>query len=242
MTVLVTGSTGTLGATVITALFEAREPVRGLSRHGPSGVLGDLHSGEGIEAAFDGIDTVVHCAQMGTAKDITMAANLVAASRRADVSHIVLISIVGCDVTPIGFYRQRTEIEHAIERSGIPFTLQRATQFHQLVAKVFDAQRHLPVAFVPRLEVQPVEVAEVGHRLATLALGAPRGRVPDIGGPETLPARDFFAQWRAAEAPRKASVSFSVPGGLGRALREHRNVVPGPPFGIRTFAQFLAER
>ncbi|MCL2515280.1 MAG: NmrA family NAD(P)-binding protein, partial [Microbacteriaceae bacterium] len=241
MTILVTGSTGRLGAPTIAALFEAAVPVRGLTRHGPGGAIGDLYTGHGIPAALDGIDTVVHCAQTGGAKDIRVAANLIAAARDAGVRHLVLVSIVGIEAMPIAYYGQRLEIEQAVERSGIPFTLQRATQFHELLLKIFESQRRLPVAVVPAIDMQPVAAEEVGHKLAALALGEPRGRVPDIGGPETLPLSEFFGQWKELRGVRKASVPVAVPGALGRAFRAGRNVVPGPAFGRQTFAQFLGE-
>ena len=240
--ILVTGATGRLGAPTIATLFAAAAPVRGLSRHGPAGALGDLVTGEGLEAAFDDVDTVVHCAQTGGAKDLTIATNLIAASRRAGVRHLVLISIVGCDAAPVGYYRQRAEIEHVVEQSGIPFTLQRATQFHELLVRIFDAQRLLPFGLVPRMEMQPVAATEVGEKLASLAFAEPQGRVPDIGGPETLPLRAFFEQWKSARGIHKGAVAFGVPGKLGRSFREHLNVVQGPPFGTQTFAQFLAMR
>jgi uncharacterized protein YbjT (DUF2867 family) len=46
----------------------------------------------------------------------------------------------------------------------------------------------VPVGFV----VQPVDSGEVAARLAELALGEPRGRVPDMAGPQVLSFADVI--------------------------------------------------
>src|SRR5690349_6208101 len=98
--VLVTGATGTLGHRVVCEATDSAHKVRGLSRKprvGYTGVhwaQGDLLSGEGIDAALDGIDTVIHCATQGTrAKDVVSATNLIAAARRAKTANIIYVSI-----------------------------------------------------------------------------------------------------------------------------------------------------
>jgi uncharacterized protein YbjT (DUF2867 family) len=86
--VLVTGGTGTLGRLVVPRLRQAGRSVRVLSRrdHAPADgvafVRGDLTTGEGVDAAVDGVDTVLHCA--GSAKgDGDKARTLVRAAARA---------------------------------------------------------------------------------------------------------------------------------------------------------------
>ena len=66
--ILVTGGTGTLGRLVVGRLQDAGCQVRVLSRRsreagdGAGYVTGDLATGEGIEAAADGAEIIVHCA------------------------------------------------------------------------------------------------------------------------------------------------------------------------------------
>ena len=68
MKALVTGGTGTLGRLVVPRLQDAGCEVRVLSRHRreSSGevefVTGDLASGQGVQAAAQGAEIVVHCA------------------------------------------------------------------------------------------------------------------------------------------------------------------------------------
>jgi uncharacterized protein YbjT (DUF2867 family) len=70
--VLITGGTGTLGRLVVSRLLGAGCKVRVLSRStrepadGIEYVTGDLAKGEGIQAAVDGAEIIVHCA--GTAR------------------------------------------------------------------------------------------------------------------------------------------------------------------------------
>jgi uncharacterized protein YbjT (DUF2867 family) len=66
--ILVTGGTGTLGQLVIARLRHSGRNVRVLSRRHREGVdgiefmTGDLATGDGIEPAADGVETIVHCA------------------------------------------------------------------------------------------------------------------------------------------------------------------------------------
>lgn len=105
--ILVTGGTGTLGRNVVRQLVEGGRQVRLLSRrHRPGDAAspadwstGDLVAGEGIAEAVAGVDTVVHCAS-GRSGDREAARNLLDGARRAGVSHLVYISIVGVDRVP----------------------------------------------------------------------------------------------------------------------------------------------
>jgi uncharacterized protein YbjT (DUF2867 family) len=66
--ILVTGGTGRLGRLVVRRLRDAHGDVRVLTRRsheaadGVQFLTGDLATGEGIEAAVDGVSAIVHCA------------------------------------------------------------------------------------------------------------------------------------------------------------------------------------
>src|SRR5437588_11111508 len=82
MTVRVTGGTGTRGRRVVPRLQAAGWSVRVLTRRqtpdhdGVHYVTGDLLTGEGIDAAVEGVAAIVHCAGTGRG-DATMAQTLV---------------------------------------------------------------------------------------------------------------------------------------------------------------------
>jgi uncharacterized protein YbjT (DUF2867 family) len=152
--ILVTGGTGTLGRHVVTLLREAGREVRVLSRHegaaepGVEYVVCDLMAGEGLDAALAGVDTVVHLAG-GPRGDDAATARLVAAARGAGVGHLVYISVIGADTVPVGWLRMKLAAEEAIAASGIPFTILRAAQFHDLVLTVARKMAKLPVLPAP---------------------------------------------------------------------------------------------
>lgn len=170
---------------VVTRLRADGHDVRVLTRHTPPYAV-DLREGDdGLERALDGTGTVVHCATSARGGDEQAARNLIAAARRAGVAHLVYISIVGVDRVPFPYYRTKLAVERQFEDSGTGWTVLRATQFHDLLFRLFQGLSKSPVMPLPaRVKDQPVEVREVAHRLAELARGAPAGRVDDMGGPE----------------------------------------------------------
>jgi uncharacterized protein YbjT (DUF2867 family) len=67
----------------------------------------------------------------------------------------------------------------------VPHTIVRATQSHELIAKLLRAAERLPVAPLPlRFRFQPVAAADVASRITELARAQPAGHVADFGGPE----------------------------------------------------------
>lgn len=233
MRILVTGGTGTLGRAVVPAL--AAEDVRIMSRRGH--VVADLSTGEGVAAAVAGADVVVHLATGYTrGRDVPAACRLVTAARRAGVAHLVYVSIVGVDRVPNPYYRGKLAVERLLAEAGLPHTVLRTTQFHDLVRAYLAAASRLPVVPVPDLRVQPIDVRDVATRLATLATGPPRGRVEDLGGPEVS---TFDALARTYGANRV--VRYRLPGRVFRAYRDGGHLT-GVPGGEITFAQYLEER
>lgn len=146
-----------------------------------SWVRADLKSGEGLSDAVRNIDVIIHCAG-GTH-------SLLDAARAAKVSHIVYISIVGCDRIPLFYYRQKVAEEEAIKTSGIPFSILRATQFHALIDVLLRGSSRLPwITLLPTdLRFQSIDEREVGHRMADLALAPPTGAIQEMGGHKCFP-------------------------------------------------------
>jgi len=241
-TILVTGGTGTLGRLVTERLRADGHEVRVLSRHAQPYAVDLIQGGDGLDAAVAGVDAIVHCASTPRG-DEKAATHLIAAARRAGVPHLVYISIVGVDVVPLGYYKAKYAVEKLIEESGLGWTILRTTQFHDLIAQMFEAMRKLPVLPLPAgLSDQPIEVAEVANRLAGLAVGEPAGRVEDMGGPEVRTIPDLARAWLRATGRRRPVVTVPVPGKAVRALRAGGHLTPANAVGKGTFEERLEAR
>jgi uncharacterized protein YbjT (DUF2867 family) len=245
---LVTGGTGTLGRLVVPLLRDAGGRIRVLSRHGhpPEDnveyVTGDLLKGEGIEPAVDGAEIIVHLAG-GPKGDDVATANLMRAVARDGVRHVVYISVVGADRIPLGYFQAKLGAERAIIGSGLPWTTLRATQFHDLVAKVTGALAKLPVIPVPSgIRFQPVDSGEVAARLVELSLGEPSGLVDDIAGPRIYETAELMRSYLAETGRRRPIVPVRLPGRASRILSEGANLAPQRAVGHRTWEDFLAQR
>ncbi|WP_328562386.1 NAD(P)-binding oxidoreductase [Streptomyces coelicoflavus] len=252
---LVTGGTGTLGGHTVPLLRAAGHEVRILTRRahpvtrpatgdGVTYVTGDLRTGEGVEAAVDGVHTVLHLAG-GPKGDDEATRTLVRAAARADVRHLAYISVVGADRVPLAWLRTKLESERAVADSGIGWTVLRAAQFHELTLTMIEKMTRLPVLPVPGgLRLQPVAAREVAVRLAELTLAEPSGRVPDMTGPEVLDLATlarFYLDLRGGR--RRPKLPVRIPGKAGRAYRSGQNLtLEDALVGKVTWAEFLAER
>ncbi|MGP6173626.1 SDR family oxidoreductase [Corynebacterium sp. A21] len=246
-TILVTGGTGTLGRAVVEQLNAGPHDVRVLSRHpGPASeirVVGDLLTGAGLADAVNGVSTIVHCATTNGKGDIAATRNLIVAAQAAGTNpHLLYISIVGVDRIELPYYQSKLAAEKLIIDSGLPWTVLRATQFHDLLATIFAVQRWLPVTFVVRrLRFQPIDVRDVAKRLTELVEAGPTGRAPDIGGPEIFEMRELARIYQAEAGHRRPIATVALPGAVVRQYAAGHNLVPDNAIGVATFAQHLAQ-
>ncbi|GIF52636.1 uncharacterized protein YbjT (DUF2867 family) [Asanoa ferruginea] len=241
--VLVTGGTGNLGRIVVAKLREAGHDVVVLSRRPQPGhsVRGDLRTGQGIPAAVAGVDTILHLATAPRG-DAEACSRLIAAAIEAGGAHLVFTSIVGVDRIPLRYYEAKKECERLIETSGLPFTIQRATQFHALVFRLFAAQRRMPLLVAPTCDFQPVHMRDVADRLVEHVSAGPRERVPEIGGPEVRSARSLAQSYLAAANRRRKIAAIGLPGRIFAGFRAGANLTPNHADGTLTFEDYLDER
>lgn len=247
--ILVAGGTGTLGRPLVAKLTGSGHRVRVLSRRPPpagaepgSWATGDLRAGTGVAEAAAGMDVIVHCAS-SLRGDVPLTANLIRAAQQAGSPHLVYISIVGVDRVPFGYYRMKLAAEGLIAAGGLPWTILRATQFHDLILTVCTALARLPVMPLPAgFRFQPVEVTEVADRLAGLAAGAPAGRVPDLGGPEIRPVAELATAYLRATGLNRRLVPVPLPGAAAAGFRQGGNLAPEHAAGQVTFEEFLSRR
>lgn len=249
--ILVSGGTGTLGTHVVERLVAAGCRVVVLTRHPRPGGQGeqrkgDLTTGEGLAAAVAGVDTIVHCATGARFRRVEQlgAQRLLELSREHGVRHFLCVSIVGIDDHPMPYYQAKLDTERLIADSGVPYTVQRATQFHELVLRIAAALARPAVALAPHgVSVQPIDVEQVAGRVAELALGDPVGRARDIGGPRVQSLAELVAEYCAAAGRRRRVVRVPVWGRTARAFQAGLHLLG--PDGERlggSFADFLSRR
>jgi uncharacterized protein YbjT (DUF2867 family) len=246
--VLVTGATGTLGRKLVGAATAAGHNVRAMSRRSHVGYTGvhwsqaDLLANTGVDAAVEGVEVVVHCATQFTGdKDVASTENLITAVRRAGVSHIVYVSIVGIDRIPLPYYKTKLRVERALEASGVGHTVLRATQFHDLIQMSFSIQRFSPLLWTLRgVQFQPIDTRNVTARLVELIDCEPAGRVADIGGPAVHTHAELARMYLAARGGRRPIVEVPVPGRIVAGYRAGANLAPDNPVGTIDFADYLA--
>jgi uncharacterized protein YbjT (DUF2867 family) len=163
----------------------------------------------------------------------------------------VYISVVGADRVPLasaidramfGYFGSKLGAERAVADSGLPWSTLRATQFHDLMLLVVRQLARLPVVPVPAgFRFQPVDTGEVAARLVELALAAPAGLVPDLGGPRVYELAALVRGYLRARGRRRPILPVRVPGKAARAVRAGANLAPDGAVGRRTWEDFLAD-
>lgn len=255
--ILITGATGTLGRALVPLLQQAGTELRLLSRseHRPEEnaewVRGDVSTGRGLNAAFRGVHTVVHCA--GSQRDDDgKARNVLTAAVNAGVEHIVHVSVVGADTVPVvsavdramfGYFASKRAAEDVITHSPIPWTMFRPTQFHDFVMMTMEQLIRLPVLPLWRgVSFQPVDTNDVARRLAELAHGEPAGIVPPMGGPKIYPMEQLARTYLRAAGKRRAIVNLPIPGRAAAAFRAGANLAADHADGTTSWEEFLAAK
>jgi uncharacterized protein YbjT (DUF2867 family) len=218
--VAVAGGTGTVGRHVVASLrHRGVEPVV-LARS--RGV--DITTGTGLADALVGTDAVIDVSGVSTSRGSVATAffeqatkRLLAEGRRAGVRHHVVLSIVGCDRTPLGYYGAKQRQEELVLAGDVPGTVLRATQFHEFAGQMLGRGVG-PLTVVPRMRIEPVAAQEVAEELVSLALGAPAGLAPELAGPKEELLPDMVRRLLRARGLRRVLLALRLPGAGGRAM------------------------
>ncbi|MFC1436812.1 NAD(P)H-binding protein [Streptacidiphilus sp. N1-10] len=243
MRVAVAGGTGLVGRYVVDELAAAGQEAVVLSR--ARGV--DLVTGTGLDAAMAGVSAVIDVSNTTTISGRKAVAffdragrNLLDAGVRAGVAHHVALSIVGIDRVGLGYYLGKLRQEELVGNGRTPWTVLRATQFHEFAGQTLD-RAPKPLALVPRMRTQPVAVAEVARHLVRLTLAEPQGMAPELAGPRVEQLVDMVRSLLRSRNQSRLLLPVKMPGATGAAMTADGLLPLGPgPRGSQTFDAWLA--
>jgi uncharacterized protein YbjT (DUF2867 family) len=202
MRIAVAGATGRIGRLTIADLERAGHQTVPVSR--AAGV--DAYTGAGLDAALRDVDAVIDAINTGARDEAeiidffgTITRNLLAAGKRAGVQHHVLLSIVGIDHDQaVPHYAGKRAQERLVTGGPVPWSIVRATQFHDFAAMTAQWAEQDGVATVAPMLLQPIAQADVAAVLAEVAVAAPLNGQLDIAGPETQDLVDMARRTFAA--------------------------------------------
>lgn len=243
MRIAVAGGTGVVGRHIVDAVRTAGHEPTVLARS--QGV--DLLTRKGVDAALDGVDVVIDASNVSTLKadaaiDFfrTATGTLTAAAARAGVGHLVVLSIVGIDRIPYDYYAGKVAQEQVAASSTVPWTIQRATQFHEFAEQLFARAKLGPLHVAPRARVQPIAAREVGEHLVRVALAPAQGRAADLAGPREEALDEMVKAYARHRGHRGWVPAVSLPGRQMKAMRAGL-ALPGKDaaLGTETFAEWL---
>jgi uncharacterized protein YbjT (DUF2867 family) len=229
MKIVVIGGTGLIGSKTVAILRQGgHEAVAASPNTGVNTI-----TGEGLKEAMAGTQVVVDLANSPSFEDRavleffeTSGRNLLAAEAAAGVRHHVALSIVGTDRSPdSGYFRAKVAQEKLIEKSSIPYTIIRSTQFLDFLGRIADSGTDGGMVRMSPGLFQPIAADDVAAVVADVALAPPRRGIVEIAGPERAPFSEFVARYlKAVGDPRKV---VSDPEALYFGARvEERSLVP----------------
>ena len=185
----VVGGTGLVGAMVVDEVTRAGHVPVVVARS--TGV--DVTTGGGLDKALAGVDVVIDVSNHSTqsrrvAVDFFGEATrrLLAVGGKAGVRHHVALSIVGIDRVDSAYYAGKVRQEQLVQNGSVPWTILRATQFHEFAGQLLDRAGG-PVVAVPRMRIS----RSLHGRWPSSSSGLPRSGRP--------------AGRRSSPAPRSAS-------------------------------------
>jgi len=226
-TVLVTGATGFIGRRLVPALIDAGHEVRAMTRRpesydGPGEPVGaDVMDADSLVPALDGVDVAIYLVHSlddpdFERKDADAARNFSAAAAAAGLSQIIYMGGLGDDDDQAlsAHLRSRREVEGLLGTDGVPVTVLRAAIVvgHGGISWELTRQlvKNLPAMVVPKwvgTRTQPIYIDDVVRYLAgVVGQEEARGRVFEIGGPETLTYREMLQGVALAMNGRKLPI------------------------------------
>jgi NADH dehydrogenase len=253
--VLVTGATGFVGPHVVHGLRARDKAVRALVRNparasrlaawGVELSTGDVTDPSSLDAACDGVDTVVHLVAIirGSPADFdrVMAQgtrNVVAAAQRAGVRRFVLASALGLDErskNAVPYFGAKWEMEKAVRESRLEHVIFRPSFVFGRDGGVLPTfvrlARYAPVTPIvgPGTQrLQPIWIEDLAEYYAVAATEreAPN-RTFELGGPDAVSWNEFWERLKRVLGVRRPTVH--IPFAAMRLQATVTERLPGAP-------------
>jgi uncharacterized protein YbjT (DUF2867 family) len=207
--ILVTGATGTVGSEAVRLLSARRHPTRALVRD-PSRVArrddladeieivtGDFARPDTLDAAMDGIDTVILVSPAVPDQEIAVIDSAV----RQGVTHIVKITSKASVDSPVDRRRGQARIEAHLEATGLTSTLLRSNAYMQNLLALAPAVRQTQGFTMSAGEGQVgmIDARDVAAAATAVAIapGAHAGRTYWLTGPDLITYDDIAKELSA---------------------------------------------
>lgn len=229
MRIAVAGGSGTAGRYAIEAAEKAGHEVVALS-HG-TGV--NVATGAGLSAALEGVGVIIDAANpdsqkrdKATAFFVETARHLQQAGAQHGVSRLVVLSIVGLERVPYGYYQAKLAQEAAAGEGPLPVSIVRSTQFHEFPGQILLRTRLGPFALAPRMVVQPIAARTVGEIVVEMATRPELLPRLDIAGPNREYLPDMAQAILHRQGKRGVVLPFSMRGDVREGF-QGGGVLPG---------------
>jgi uncharacterized protein YbjT (DUF2867 family) len=186
--IAVTGATGRVGSHLVEILEQRGHDVVRIARS----VGVDVVSGEGLDEALAGVETIVDTAtgpspdqEEATAFFTASARNLQRAGAAAGVKRIIVVSIIGIDKFQGGYNAAKLAQERTLLEGPLPVRIVRAAQFHEFIDQLVGWTIKDGVAYVPEARTQPVAARVVAEAIADAVeeQEIQNGRITEVAGP-----------------------------------------------------------
>jgi uncharacterized protein YbjT (DUF2867 family) len=244
--ILITGGTGILGRSLSALLAQSGILYTVGSRSNRAQMsnwtLCDLLKNAGVSEAVADKKIIFHLAS-DLKNDEQMTRNLLQAIEPDGGVHLIYMSIVGIDKVPFAYYKKKLAAEQAIKESGVPFTILRATQFHEFVHQIISTFLAGPVGFLPKNIVsQPIELKVVAQELLRLSRLQPTGTTYEIGGKEAMTLHQMARIWTLQSGKRRLILNLPIWGELGRTFANGGLTTPNVSQQSATWLQWLQKK